>query len=102
MTTMEAFSLGAFREAVDTDFRVVLDGPEVKLRLMRIDEMVVRPDVEQFSLLLKGPLELFLTQQIYRLQHECFGEQELFMVPIGRESDGFIYEVSFNLLIPVK
>lgn len=101
MTTMASFSLAAFREAVNTDFRVMADSLEVLLRLASIDELAVRPGAEQFSLLLKGPLDSFLPQRMYRLQHERFGEHELFVVPIGRESDGFRYEIAFNL-IPVE
>ncbi|OXM85710.1 DUF6916 family protein [Paenibacillus rigui] len=95
---MEFFSAAAFREAIHTEFRIGLEGGAVILRLETIEELAIRSDVEQFSLLLKGPLDPFLPQQMYRLQHEQLGELDLFVVPIGREQDGFKYEIAFNLL----
>ncbi|WP_282940362.1 hypothetical protein [Paenibacillus sp. RC67] len=93
------FSLAAFREAVNTNFIVVLDGMEVSLQLKSIDELAIGPEIEQFSLQLTGPQAPFLPQQLYRLQHEKLGEHDLFMVPIGQDSDGFCYEIVFNLLV---
>ena len=50
-----------------------------------------------FSLYFSGSGEICLPQRIYRLRHEAFGEPlDIFLVPIKREGDGFIYEAVFT------
>ncbi|CAG7614415.1 hypothetical protein PAESOLCIP111_01706 [Paenibacillus solanacearum] len=94
---MSSYSISAFREAVGTPFRIPLGDQEVTLQLVNVSEQAVSPNVEQFSLLLQGPLAVFLPQQTYRIVHEQLGELELFMVPVGQAADGFRYEIVFNL-----
>ncbi|CAG7633762.1 DUF6916 family protein [Paenibacillus allorhizosphaerae] len=94
---MSSYSFSAFREAVGTPFRIPLSQQEVMLQLVDVSEQASSPNMVQFSLLLRGPLEFFLPQQTYRMVHEQLGELELFMVPVGREADGFRYEIVFNL-----
>lgn len=50
-----------------------------------------------FSLLFHctGPA---IPQHTCRLQHTRFGALDLFLVPIQRKRDGFLYEAVFNLL----
>jgi hypothetical protein len=48
-----------------------------------------------FSLFFRGdgpPLE----QQIYTLRNAALGEVDIFLVPIGQDADGVIYEAVFN------
>ena len=49
-----------------------------------------------FSLFLRGPLATPLSQGIVTLAHPRHGELELFMTPIGRDAQGYRYEVVFN------
>ncbi len=49
----------------------------------------------QFSLVFRGPSEPVLPQAIYTLQHDDFDELELFLVPIGSDSQGVRYEAAF-------
>jgi hypothetical protein len=49
-----------------------------------------------FSLLFRGPVDPVLPQRVYRMRHAEFGTLELFLVPIGREPDGTIYEAVFT------
>ncbi|MCB2154819.1 hypothetical protein KQI84_08015 [bacterium] len=49
-----------------------------------------------FSVIISGPREPILPQGIYTLRHEKLGELELFIVPIGNDSDGTRYEIVFN------
>lgn len=49
----------------------------------------------QFSLVFRGPGEPILPQGSYALVHEELGELELFLVPIGRDSEGVRYEAAF-------
>jgi hypothetical protein len=53
-------------------------------------------DIPGFSLFLRGPHALKLSQGIVRLTHPVHGELELFMTPIGRVGDELRYEIVFN------
>ena len=49
-----------------------------------------------FSILFKIENDPPLPQDIYTLEHNEMATMELFLVPIGREGDGFLYEAVFN------
>jgi hypothetical protein len=49
-----------------------------------------------FSVFLRGPLAAPLAQGIVTLSHPRHGELDLFMTPIGRDAQGFRYEIVFN------
>jgi hypothetical protein len=51
---------------------------------------------EVFSLTFRGPLGAFLGQGMVALAHDVIGEFELFIVPVARTSDGFLYEAVSN------
>jgi hypothetical protein len=49
----------------------------------------------QFSLVFRGPTTPLLPQATYRLSHAELGELDLFLVPLGAESDGIRYAAAF-------
>ena len=49
-----------------------------------------------FSLVFTGPLHQFLPQRTYLFEHEKLGRFDLFIVPIGKDQNGFQYEAVFN------
>ncbi|MCF6376704.1 hypothetical protein L2K70_03730 [Nocardioides KLBMP 9356] len=49
----------------------------------------------QFSLVFLGPHDAPLPQATYVVTHQAVGEQEIFLVPIGRDADGVRYEAAF-------
>ena len=49
----------------------------------------------QFSLLFRGPVDPFLPQRTYRLEHAELGALDVFLVPIGPDSEGMRYEAVF-------
>ena len=51
---------------------------------------------QSFSLLFRGPLEPLLSQQVYRMENVAIGELLLFLVPIGPDENGMLYDVTFN------
>ncbi len=51
---------------------------------------------EPCSILFRGPLEPVLPQQIYQIQHESLGRMDLFLVPVGPDEEGMLYEAVFN------
>jgi len=49
-----------------------------------------------FSLVFQAPPGTELPQRIYQLQHDELGMLDLFLVPIGRDTDGMCYEAVFS------
>jgi hypothetical protein len=90
---------------VGTDFRVVAAGAPVGLKLVEALDLGPKPErlvkpgnrASAFSLRFRGPGEPYLPQRMWTLQHPQLGELAgVFLVPIGREDDGFLYEAIFN------
>jgi len=51
---------------------------------------------EPFSLLFKCAKPVILPQKIYPFQNVSFGRLDIFIVPVGREKDGIVYQAVFN------
>ncbi len=51
---------------------------------------------EPFSLMFNGPLETFLEQRMYRMTPANGDSVEIFLVPIRRESDSYVYQAVFG------
>ncbi len=49
-----------------------------------------------FSLLFRNALPILFMQKIYRFQHPTIGELGIFLVPVARDRDGFLYQAIFN------
>ena len=49
-----------------------------------------------FSLLFRGSESSPLSQGTLRLSREGFGELEIFLVPVGKDAQGFLYEAVFG------
>jgi hypothetical protein len=54
------------------------------------------PEMRQpFTLHLRGPLEPFLPQGVYPLEHPAIADLEVFLVPLGPGDGGMQYEAIF-------
>ena len=98
--TLDKLLYEVFKENKSTVFDVVLQPKiKVKLKLSEVSEQTVSANYEMFSLIFHGPSEQFLPQAIYNFRHSKIGEFEMFIVPVGRDQDGFQYQAVFNRLI---
>lgn len=70
----------------------------MEIRLERVSDKAVSAQQEQFSLMFHGPPEMFIPQGMYSLKNNTLGTFDLFLVPIGKDENGFSYEAVFNLL----
>lgn len=74
------------------------NGPQ--LELIEIKPLGERsPDArirQPFSLLFRGPSEPMLPQQMYQLENPDCGELLLFLVPVGPDEKGMLYDTVFN------
>jgi hypothetical protein len=92
-----------FRQHLNTQFRVLVDIDTPKPIDLTLVAVEARPSdaheeagMERFSVFFTSSPEFLLNQNIYRLAHPQMGEFELFLVPIGQETDGFRYEAVYN------
>jgi hypothetical protein len=86
-----------FAAQLNTKFRVQdNDSKAVDLVLSEVSELKTSPKQEQFSIVFRGPLEVFLGQGGRRFEHGEMGHFDLFIVPIRKDDDGFYYEAVFN------
>lgn len=51
---------------------------------------------QSFSVVFRGPNEPVLPQQVYSTEHDGLGPLDLFLVPIGPDKEGMLYEAIFS------
>lgn len=51
---------------------------------------------EPFSVVFRGPMSPILPQRIYRVVNEELGTLDLFLVPVGPDEEGMLYEAVFT------
>lgn len=92
-----------FARCVDEKFSVTGDpAGAFDIRLVDVNGRTNTPGQEIFALLFHGPRAPYLPQGIHKLVNERLGELDIFLVPVGQDSDGFQYEAVFNRLVPPK
>jgi hypothetical protein len=96
----QEFRQAMFDECVHSEFEIIENSAAVcVLELTDVVERMKTPVQETFSLMFRGPLTLFVPQGIRTLKHGKLGELDIFLVPVGKEEDGFQYEAVFNKLL---
>ena len=85
-----------FNRHANSKFHVQADENTVEVDLIEVSELKVYPQQEEFTILFRGPSEVFLDQGVRSFKHEQMGEFELFIVPIKQDAEGFYYEAVFN------
>ncbi len=84
-------------KAVNSNFDIQAEDKTIQLKLIECLDQTsnAMPDYERLSLLFesKGPL---LAQASYSLNHPKIGHQELFLVPVHGDDNGFQYEAIIN------
>jgi hypothetical protein len=95
---MKAPTLDRFTPHVDTIFRAKTDAGTIELLLEHAigydtgDHLAPRAP---FSLTFRGPRQPVFPQQIFHLDHDAMGALDVFLVPIGVEESGVLYEAVF-------
>lgn len=97
---LEILHLASFSEHVNTKFRINgNDSTFVDIELIEAADEESTPKQERFSLIFSGPLQPFLPQGTYKIEHDRMGTLDLFLVPIAKQEDGFHYQAAFNRLL---
>ncbi len=71
----------------------------IEVRNMKIEDGNRRSEFRQepFRLTFRGGApDIYLPQQIYNLTHDILGSIDVFLVPIGPDSEGMCYEAIYN------
>ena len=104
---------GAFREIavqllhyenfgphVNSTFALKLGETTVDLALTEATRQVVRPFPgmmrQPFSLIFRSTSQVVLPQRMYALKHAAMGTIDIFLVPIGRDVHGVVYQAIYN------
>ena len=101
MRDLSLLKLEDFQTCLDQTFTVTLeDTDSLELELTQVKPIGI-PATEtearqSFSLLFRGPIEPVLPQQLYELNNATLGKQQIFLVPIGPDENGMLYDATFN------
>lgn len=102
MTRIEWLTHEHFAPLVGEDFAVATTDEVLGMRLEETTESALPggrgpqgQERAQFSLVFRGPATPTLTQGTYVVTHRALGDQQLFLVPLGRDADGVRYEAAF-------
>ncbi len=95
---LDRLTLTIFTEQVYSTFRVYpgAAGSSAEMELIQVRDLGSSPQHEQFAAVFRGPLDPFLPQRIYRMEHDQLGVFDLFVVPVGQDAQGYSYEAVFN------
>ena len=97
---MQAYSYEFFAGHLREIFSVALGESSVDMTLVearrRPPRVIAGIRAEPFTLYFKCASPVVLPQKLYPFQNKGTGKVDIFIVPIGRERDGVVYEAVFN------
>ena len=101
MKNLDTVSIGDFQAWLGEKFIVEPENEDgIDLELIQVKPVgLFKPDVvrrQSFSVLFRGPLEPRLTQHSYRIENVVFGKHMLFLVPVGADEEGILYDATFT------
>lgn len=96
---MEALNHGDYVDKVNTKFSVAERDEPLDLELVEANRAEMSGG-ESFSLVFRGGKDQFLPQGLYNLEHESLENGIIFLVPVGEDNDGYLYEAVFNRMKP--
>ena len=93
---MRDLTWGDFKDAVDTIYSVATEGDPLPLRLVAVASLADSGRVGgAFRLIFLGPVDPVLPQATYPFSGEGVDPFEIFIVPVGSDSHGTLYEAIF-------
>lgn len=93
-------SRDVFAGQVNSKFQVNVGAERFETVLTGVSDLKTTPAQESFSLIFQMPENFPAEQGIYRFENTEIGNHEIFVVPIGKTSDGFEFQAVYNLLLP--
>ena len=97
---LDSLKRTTFAKHINSEFQVHDPADQsFALKLIQVVPRTKTAQFEAFSLLFHGPSAHFMPQGIHKIKHTQLGEIDLFLVPVGKNENGFEYEAVFNRLI---
>ena len=98
---LQKVTRAVFAEALGSTFKLSREGePALGLDLIEATDLKGRSSDpgrnDPFSLVFRGPKEPVLPQKIYQMDHDKIGKMDIFIVPIGPDDKGMLYQAVFN------
>ncbi len=103
---LDTLTAETFTGSIGDTFNLILEGaPPVELQLISVTDRSAfasgKISREQgmrmpFSIVFRGPLKLHLPQHIYHIEHARLEPMDIFIVPIGPDQEGMLYEAVFS------
>lgn len=96
---MDLLTLDHFASCVNETFFAALTDGEIEFVLVEVRPIETKernPMRVPFSLLFRNTAMLLFPQQIYQMRNPRMGQVGIFLVPIARERDAFLYQAVFN------
>jgi hypothetical protein len=88
------------KELVGSTFRLAEAGETYPLQLVSagkvMESQAARLSRNAFSLYFLGAHEPVFEQRIYTFDHDTLGRIDLFIVPVGHDANGVLYEAVFT------
>lgn len=96
---MDLMTLQHFAGSVNETFHAGIGDGEVDFVLVEARPLQGTPPNAArapFSLLFRNSAAFLFPQQTYRMRHARVGSFDIFLVPVAREREGFLYQAVFN------
>lgn len=97
---MHVLTCEAFAGRAGETFDLAMGESRVPLTLTEVTPLPVQafPGMMRapFSLIFRSTTAVVLPQRLYRLSHAAMGALDVFLVPIGRDVRGAVYQAVFN------
>lgn len=97
---MQVLRLDHFAARLNETFTVQMDQGNTPFVLVEArpltQHVMAGASREPFSLLFRHQSAVLFPQRMYNMHHEHTGEFGIFLVPVARDRDGFLYQAVFN------
>jgi len=97
---MDLLTLDHFAPYVNETYAAQINDGEVPFVLVEARALSTQPQPmaarAPFSLLFRNGSAFLFPQQTYLMRHASIGEVGIFLVPVAREREGFLYQAVFN------
>jgi hypothetical protein len=96
---MHLLTIEDFAGCLNETFHAALNDGEIEFVLVEarpLDKAPPNALRQPFSLLFRNSAALLFPQQTYRMRHPRGQYLDIFIVPVAREREGFLYQAIFN------
>lgn len=96
---MDLLTLEQFSGCLNETFYAALNDGEIEFVLVEARPLPTNAQGMSrapFSLLFRNTAAFLFPQQMYQMRHQRIGDIGIFIVPVARENEGFLYQAIFN------